>query len=82
VPGGLLLFAEHVRAADPRRARRQDRLARPWRLVAGGCHPNRATGAALEAAGFVVAIDEHGDLPMAPSLVKPYIVGRAIAPER
>lgn len=52
-PDGRLLVYEHVRAEDPRRAARQDLLERPWGLVGAGCHPNRATPHAVEAAGFV-----------------------------
>jgi ubiquinone/menaquinone biosynthesis C-methylase UbiE len=53
-PGGELRFYEHVRAADPRRARLQDLITPLWRRLGGGCHPNRDTAAAIEAAGFSV----------------------------
>jgi ubiquinone/menaquinone biosynthesis C-methylase UbiE len=53
-PGGELRFYEHVRAADPRRARVQDAITPVWRLFGGGCHPNRDTAAAIEAAGFSI----------------------------
>jgi ubiquinone/menaquinone biosynthesis C-methylase UbiE len=79
-PGGQFLFAEHVRADDPRRARRQDRLDRPWSFVASGCHPNRDTLAAIEAAGFQVQELERSELPVGPKLVRPYILGRATVP--
>ena len=51
-PGGTLRFYQHVRADDPRLARWQDRLERPWGWLAGGCHPNRDVVAAITAAGF------------------------------
>ncbi len=76
-PGGTFLFLEHVRSADPARARWQDRLERPWRAVAGGCRPNRQTRATIEAAGFVLDEVEEGEMPGFPRLVRPYIVGRA-----
>jgi SAM-dependent methyltransferase len=76
-PGGSFLFLEHVRSDDPSRARWQDRLERPWRAVAGGCHPNRPTRATIEAAGFEVEEIEKGEMPAFPRLVRPYIVGRA-----
>jgi ubiquinone/menaquinone biosynthesis C-methylase UbiE len=76
-PDGMFLFIEHVRADDPRRARWQDRLERPWRVVAMGCHPNRATLAAIEAAGFELEDVRHGDLPKSPPLIRPMITGRA-----
>ncbi len=79
-PGGQLLFAEHVRSDDPRGARWQDRLERPWRAIADGCHPNRDTGAALRRAGFEIEIAERGRLPMVPPLVRPYILGCAVTP--
>lgn len=79
-PGGQFLFAEHVRSDDPGHARRQDRLDRPWSLVASGCHPNRATLAAIEAAGFEVRELERSELPVGPKIVRPYILGRATVP--
>ena len=79
-PGGQFLFAEHVRSADPRRARWQDRLSRPWSVIADGCHPNRETLAAIESAGFVVQELERSELPVGPKLVRPYVLGRAVTP--
>jgi ubiquinone/menaquinone biosynthesis C-methylase UbiE len=56
---GELRFYEHVRASDPRWARRQ-RLAQPvWSCLGGGCHLTRDTLAAIERAGFVVDKCEH-----------------------
>lgn len=53
-PGGELRFYEHVLANSPGFARFQ-RIVRPgWRLVAGGCHCDRDTGAAIAGAGFEV----------------------------
>lgn len=76
-PGGAFLFIEHVRADDPRSARWQDRLERPWRVVAMGCHPNRATLERIEAAGFELEELERGELPKSPPIVRPMITGRA-----
>jgi ubiquinone/menaquinone biosynthesis C-methylase UbiE len=78
-PGGRLVFLEHVRSADPKLASWQDRLERPWGWFAGGCHPNRRTLEAIEAAGFDVIALEHEDLPEIPRLVKPNIMGVAAA---
>ena len=74
--GRLLLF-EHVRAAEPRLSRWQDRLERPWGLVAGGCHPNRDTVAAVEAAGFRIEALEAFDEPGA-MLARPHVLGTAV----
>jgi SAM-dependent methyltransferase len=79
-PGGRLLFIEHVRADDPKLAQWQDRLDRPWGVVAMGCHANRATLGRIEAAGFEIEELRHGELPKSPSLVRPMILGRAVAP--
>jgi ubiquinone/menaquinone biosynthesis C-methylase UbiE len=76
-PGGRLLFLEHVRADDPGLARWQDRLEGVWGYMAAGCHPNRDTLAAIEAAGFTVDDVERGRFPKAPPLVRPLINGRA-----
>jgi SAM-dependent methyltransferase len=50
--GGELRFYEHVRAADPGRARLQDRIDPIWSRMFGGCHPNRDTEASIVAAVF------------------------------
>ena len=58
VPGGRLVFLEHV-AADaattPERRRRQQRIEPVWRRVAGGCHLTRETEGAIRDAGFTFA---------------------------
>jgi ubiquinone/menaquinone biosynthesis C-methylase UbiE len=76
-PGGKLLFVEHVRSRDPGLARWQDRLEKPWRFLADGCHCNRDTVATIEASPFEVTQVERGDLPKAPPLVKPLVRGSA-----
>jgi ubiquinone/menaquinone biosynthesis C-methylase UbiE len=78
-PGGQLLFAEHVRSDDPRRARWQDRLEHPWMALADGCHPNRRTLERIEAGPFALAHAEHGELPKSPPIVRPLVTGRAVA---
>ena len=60
-PGGKLLFVEHVRAEDPGLARWQDRLERPWRFLADGCHCNRDTVATIEASPLTLdEVDSGG----------------------
>jgi SAM-dependent methyltransferase len=81
-PGGMLRFYEHVRAADPRLARWQDRLERPWGWVAGGCHPNRDVVAAIVAAGFGVLELDRFDFQIMPPLVRPHVLGVAERPTR
>jgi ubiquinone/menaquinone biosynthesis C-methylase UbiE len=77
VPGGRLLLIEHVRAAEPGAARWQDRLEKPWRFLADGCHCNRDTAATLSAAGFETGELETDQLPKAPPLIRPLIRGQA-----
>jgi ubiquinone/menaquinone biosynthesis C-methylase UbiE len=79
-PGGRLLFLEHVRADDERLARRQDLLAPLWLRIGHGCHCNRATLAAIEAAPLAVQDVEHGRMPRAPRFLEPLIAGSAIKP--
>jgi ubiquinone/menaquinone biosynthesis C-methylase UbiE len=76
-PGGRLRFYEHVRAEDPRMARWQDRLERPWGWVVGGCHPNRDTVAAITAAGLQVVQLDRFDLQAMPPLARPHVLGVA-----
>jgi SAM-dependent methyltransferase len=82
-PGGELRFLEHVRAANPLKARLQCSLDRPrlWPRVAGGCHCARDTVAALEAAGL--RIEQIRSFDLGPSWLhtNPYVLGRARAPQ-
>jgi SAM-dependent methyltransferase len=79
-PGGTLRFYQHVRADDPRLARWQDRLERPWGWLAGGCHPNRDVVAAITAAGFRVLELDRFDFQIMPPLVRPHVLGVAERP--
>jgi len=79
-PGGRMLFLEHVRSDDPRTARWQDRLERPWRLFAHGCRCNRDTLAAIAGSRLEVGSVEHGSIPKAPAFVRPLIAGDAVLP--
>ena len=78
-PGGRLIFIEHVRADDPRLARRQDRLNGLNRFMVG-CECTRPTLDSIEAAGFRVAEVEHRAMPLVFSFVRPLVVGTATAP--
>ncbi len=76
-PGGKLLFVEHVRSREPDLARWQDRLEKPWRFLADGCHCNRDTVALIEASPFDLEQVEHARLPKAPAIVRPLARGSA-----
>jgi ubiquinone/menaquinone biosynthesis C-methylase UbiE len=76
-PGGELLFVEHVRSRHPDLARWQDRLERPWRFLADGCHCNRDTLAMLTSSRFELGSVEHDRTPKAPPIVQPLIRGSA-----
>ena len=77
-PGGTLLFIEHVRADEAGLARWQDRLEKPWRFLADGCHCNRDTVAMIEASPLKLEQVEQGELPKAPPIVRPLIHGSAV----
>jgi SAM-dependent methyltransferase len=77
VPGGQLLFLEHVRSHQPGLAKWQDRLEGPWHFLADGCHCNRDTVAAIDAAGFDLSEVEEGTLPKMPSIIGPLASGSA-----
>ena len=74
-PNGRLLFLEHVRSADPKVARRQDRIRPLYNLV--GCNPNRNTLAGIEGSAFTVESVKQGEVPKAPRVERPMIVGTA-----
>jgi SAM-dependent methyltransferase len=80
-PGGLLLFYEHVRSAHRVLGAAEDLLTPLWSRVAGGCHPNRDTAAAIAGAGLVVQdLDRFGFsvLPGNPRLA--HVLGAARKP--
>jgi ubiquinone/menaquinone biosynthesis C-methylase UbiE len=79
-PGGKLLFVEHVRSRHPDLARWQDRLEKPWRFLADGCHCNRDTVATIEASPFELEQIEHDRLPKAVPIVRPLARGIAALP--
>ena len=53
-PGGVLRMLEHVRADSRLAAWLQDLTQPAWTWFTGGCHPNRETEGAVEAAGFTI----------------------------
>lgn len=81
-PGGILKFYEHVRAEEPELAARQERWARPWRVVARGCNLDRRSLTLIQSAGFEVDRAEAFAQPGLPRIVQPHIFGVATAAER
>jgi len=75
LPGGRLLFLEHVRDTDPKMAHKQDHPAFLYSWI--GCHPNRDTLTAISQAPFEVTAVRHGEVPKAPRVERPMIVGTA-----
>lgn len=78
-PEGVLLFMEHVRSPG-RAARWQDRIEPLWTKLFAGCHPNRDTVAAIEAAGFRLQNFERFDPPVPLSGFVPHVQGAARVP--
>jgi len=78
-PGGTLLFLEHVRAQDAKRARQQDKMNWLNRIVVR-CDCNRPTLDTIRQAGFTVTAVEHTALPKTPPFVSPAVIGSATAP--
>jgi SAM-dependent methyltransferase len=78
VPGGRLLFMEHVRSADPRIAARQDKIPLAYRMI--GCHPNRDTLGEIMASTLSVESFRRGEVPRAPAIERPMIAGFARLP--
>jgi ubiquinone/menaquinone biosynthesis C-methylase UbiE len=79
-PGGRLLFIEHVRSPDAELARRQDRLNGLNRVFGHGCNCNRPTLDVMRDTGFDVDDVTWTSLPRSPSVVRPLVIGSAVAP--
>ncbi|MEO3794193.1 class I SAM-dependent methyltransferase [Nonomuraea sp. B10E15] len=81
-PGGELRFYEHVRSRGTVLGLLQDLVTPLWRVVAGGCRPNRDTARAIRESGLVIeehARFSHKPVPSTPAL--PHILGRARKPD-
>lgn len=76
-PTGEMRFYEHVRSDDPRLARWQDRLARPWRWFGRGCNANRDAVTTIKSSGFAISELEHFDALREPAIVRPHVIGVA-----
>ena len=77
-PGGELRFYEHVIARNWLGAALQHVIATFWPRIAGGCHPNRDTAAAISAAGFHIArIERFAFSPARFQPPAPHILGLA-----
>ena len=76
-PGGKLVVLEHV-LGEGGTARWQNRLTPLHKRMAGNCHLNRDTRAAVARAGFDVTGIESTVLPGTHALVRPGIQGVAI----
>jgi ubiquinone/menaquinone biosynthesis C-methylase UbiE len=76
-PGGKLVLLEHV-LGEGGTARWQNRLTPLHKRMAGNCHLNRDTRAAVARAGFDVAGIQPTLLPGTHALVRPGIQGVAI----
>lgn len=77
-PGGKYLLIEHVRADSERLARWQDRMNKPWGVIADGCNCNRETAQLLADAGFDMSDVTDDRWKRVPPLVKPLISGTAV----
>jgi len=81
VPGGALVFLEHVADdARPHRLRWQRRLEPLWKHLAGGCHLTRRTHEAIVAAGFAIERIERESIRKANVLTRHSIRGVARKP--
>lgn len=79
-PGGELRFFEHVRSKHMAFGMLQGAITPLWSRVGGGCHPNRNTAAAIEAAGFgIEEIDRFSYAPLRFFPRHSHILGRARA---
>ena len=78
-PGAPLVLIEHVRASSVMSGALQTALTPVQRLVAGGCHLNRPTRAALRRAGFDDSAVEDIEMPGGTWPLRAAIAGHAIA---
>jgi ubiquinone/menaquinone biosynthesis C-methylase UbiE len=76
-PGGMFLFIEHVAACKGTFLRKIQQAIKPaWEWAADGCHTNRETWKAIQAAGFDKTNIEHFKLKI--PVIRPHIAGKAV----
>jgi ubiquinone/menaquinone biosynthesis C-methylase UbiE len=79
--GGELRFFEHVRSNSPLLGVFQDAITPLWSAIGGGCHLNRDSRAAIEAAGFEIdEVDRFTYRPLKFVPAHAHILGRAHTP--
>ena len=80
-PGGELRFFEHVRSASAPLGVIQDAITPLWSAIGGGCHLNRDSRAAIQAAGFEIdELDRFAYRPLKFVPAHAHILGRAHKP--
>ena len=62
-PNGKLIFSEHGLAPDIKIQKWQNRLDKPWGVIAGGCHLNRDIPALINQSGLVIKSLEEMYIP-------------------
>jgi SAM-dependent methyltransferase len=81
VPGGRMLFLEHVHAGDGTALGRfQDLVQLPHRYLAAGCHPNRRTAGLISESPLELVSLHCSRQPSALPTVRPTIIGSAQRP--
>lgn len=77
-PGGELRFFEHVRSNNGLLGVIQDAITPLWSAVGGGCHLNRDSATAIDAAGFEIEdLDRFSYRPLKFAPPQTHILGRA-----
>lgn len=77
-PGGELRFFEHVRSDNPWLGLLQDAVTPLCARIAGGCHPNRDTAAAIRAAGFhIEEVERFAHAPLCTTPPIAHLIGTA-----
>lgn len=78
VPGGKLVFLEHVAADErPERLRWQERLDPYWSRIAGGCRLTRRTHELIVRTGFEIEWQKRQSVRKALPIVRPSVRGVA-----
>jgi len=79
IPGGRLVFLEHVAAEGrPRRLKWQRRIEPIWKKISGNCHLTRRTEATILDGGFAIERVTRESMRKANPLVRTCIRGQAV----